>query len=190
MTDTQTDGQTHTDRQSTNILFVVSIMVHGRQYHGIHSYKDMSIVLNLPKFIDASRPHRNGQNFANDIFTLIFLCENRCCLNKIWLKICSQWASCQIRKTVGCACAGNAWNVFPCRRLRRKPLVSGPGMHHGTCVTHVPWCMSGSLTHGGGENVPGIPDACAPTILPIWLEAHGPVANKQITPPPWVQHHI
>ena len=29
-------------------------------------------------------------------------------------------------------------------------------MHHGTCVTHVPWCMSGSLTRGNGENVPGI----------------------------------
>ena len=32
-----------------------------------------------------------------------------------------------------------------------KPLVSDPGMHHGTCVTHVSWCMSGSLTRGGGE---------------------------------------
>ena len=28
-------------------------------------------------------------------------------------------------------------------------------------VTHVPWCMSGSLTCGGGENVPGIRGACA-----------------------------
>ena len=46
-------------------------------------------------------------------------------------------------------------------------------MHHGTCVTHVPWCMSGSLTCGGGENVPGIPGACAPAILRIWQEAHG-----------------
>ena len=26
---------------------------------------------------------------------------------------------------------------------------------------HVPWCMSGSLTRGGKENDPGIPDACA-----------------------------
>ena len=26
--------------------------------------------------------------------------------------------------------------------------VSDPDMHHGTCVTHVPWCMSGSLTSG------------------------------------------
>ena len=33
-------------------------------------------------------------------------------------------------------------------------------MHHDTCVTHVPWCMSGSLTRGGGENVPGSPGAC------------------------------
>ena len=53
-----------------------------------------------------------------------------------------------------------------------KPLVSDPGMHHDTCVTHVPWCMSGSLTCGGGENVPGIPGACAPAILRIWQEAH------------------
>ena len=26
------------------------------------------------------------------------------------------------------------------------PRVSDPDMHHGTCVTHVPWCMPGSLT--------------------------------------------
>ena len=45
--------------------------------------------------------------------------------------------------------------------IQRKPLVSDPGMHHRTCVAHVPWCMSGSLTRGGGENVPGILGACA-----------------------------
>ena len=50
---------------------------------------------------------------------------------------------------------------FPRHRLQRKLLVNDPGMHHDTCVTHVPWCMSGSLTSGGGENVPGIPSACA-----------------------------
>ena len=50
---------------------------------------------------------------------------------------------------------------FPSHRLQRKPLVSDPVMHHGTCVTHVPWCMSGSLNRGGGENVPGIPGTCA-----------------------------
>ena len=82
------------------------------------------------------------------------------------------WASYQIREIAGCACAGNAGNVFPCRRFQRKPLVSDPGMHHGTCVTHVPWCMSGSLTCGDRENVPGIPGARAPAILRIWQEAH------------------
>ena len=50
---------------------------------------------------------------------------------------------------------------FPRHWLQRKPLVSDPGMHHGTCVTHVPWCMSGLLTRGDGENVPGICGACA-----------------------------
>ena len=49
---------------------------------------------------------------------------------------------------------------FPRHRLQRKPLVSDPAMHHGTCFTHAPWCMSGSLNRGGGDNVPGIPGAC------------------------------
>ena len=30
----------------------------------------------------------------------------------------------------------------------RPPLNSDPNMHHATCVTHVPWCTSGSLTSG------------------------------------------
>ena len=51
-----------------------------------------------------------------------------------------EWASCQLRKITGCACAGNAGNVSP------PPRVSDPDMHHGTCATHVPWCMPGSLT--------------------------------------------
>ena len=54
---------------------------------------------------------------------------------------------------------------FPCHRLQRNPRVSDPVMHHGTCVTHVPWCESGSLIRGGGKsggkNDPGIPGACA-----------------------------
>ena len=71
-----------------------------------------------------------------------------------------QWASYQIRKVAGRACVGMP-GTFSLTRLQRKPLVSDPGMHHGTCVTHVPWCMSGSLTRGGGENVPSIPGAWA-----------------------------
>ena len=36
------------------------------------------------------------------------------------------------------------------RCIQTKLPVCDPGMHHGTCVTH-----------GGGENVPGIPGSCA-----------------------------
>ena len=45
--------------------------------------------------------------------------------------------------------------------------VIDPDTHYGTCVTHVQWCMLGSLTSGfhfevgDGGNFPGIPDACA-----------------------------
>ena len=82
------------------------------------------------------------------------------------------WASYQIHKIAGCACAGTAGNVFPCGQVQWKSSVSDPGMHHGMCVTHVPWCMSGSLARGGGENVLGIPSACALALLRIWQEAH------------------
>ena len=95
-------------------------------------------------------------------------------MSNTWLAstLLGSWTSYQIHKIAGCACAGNAGNVFPRRRFQRKLLVSDPGMHHGTCVRHVPWCMSGSLTCSDGENVPGIPGACASAILRIWQEAH------------------
>ena len=78
-----------------------------------------------------------------------------------WIEYVRVWASYQIRKIASCACAGNAGNDFPRHWLQRKPLVNDPGMHHGTCVTHVPWCMSWSLTRGRGESVPDIPGVCA-----------------------------
>ena len=64
---------------------------------------------------------------------------------------------------------------FPRHQLQRKLLVSDPGMHHGTCVTHVPWCMLGSPTRGGGENVPAFPAHAQPAILHICQKAHGQV---------------
>ena len=39
--------------------------------------------------------------------------------------------------------APGVWGTFS-----PPPRVSDPDMHHGTCVTHVPWCMPGSLTSG------------------------------------------
>ena len=65
------------------------------------------------------------------------------------------WASCQIRKIAGCACAGNAGN----------------GLAIPTCITARAWrtCRDAcrdrklvvSFDLGGVENVPGIPGACA-----------------------------
>ena len=74
---------------------------------------------------------------------------------------------------------------FPHHRLQRKPLVNDPGMHHCTCVTHVPWCMSRLLTRCGGENVPGLPGAFATLNFgylergpwPAWDSFLGPQLN-------------
>ena len=49
------------------------------------------------------------------------------------------WAYCQIRNITGCACAA---------RFSPPSRFSDPDMHQGTCVTHVPWCMPGSLKSG------------------------------------------
>ena len=67
---------------------------------------------------------------------------------------------------------------FPRYRLQRKPLVSDLDMNHGTCVTHVPWCMSGSLTQVSGENLPGILGACATRNFTYLVRG------------PWNLHHI
>ena len=79
-------------------------------------------------------------------------------------------------------CAPGMPGTFPRQRLQRKPQVSDSGKHHVTCVTHVPWCMPGSLTRGGGENVPGIPCACATRNFAYLVR--GPCLNKANT---WVE---
>ena len=65
------------------------------------------------------------------------------------------------------------------------PRVSDPGRHHGTCVTHVPWCMPGSLTSGflwsrRRKNVPGIPRACATRNFTNL--ARGPCWHSSVSP--------
>ena len=79
-----------------------------------------------------------------------------------------QWASCQIRKIVGAHAPGMPGTFSP------SPQVSDPDMHHGTCVTHVPWCMPGWLTNGflwnrrRGKTFPAFPAHAQPAILRIW----------------------
>ena len=84
----------------------------------------------------------------------------------------SPWASCQKRRIARCACAGNDGNVFP------SLLVSDFDMHHGTCVTHVPWCTPGSLTsgflwHRSWGNRSRYSGACATRSLMHLIRGHG-----------------
>ena len=77
---------------------------------------------------------------------------------------------------------------FLCHRLQMKLPVSDPGMHHGTCVTHVPWCMSGSLTHGDGENAPSIPGACTTHNI-TYLSSSPWTLDTPYKISPWSSHH-
>ena len=65
---------------------------------------------------------------------------------------------------------------FPRQLLQRKPLVNDQGMHHDTCVTHVPWCMSRLLPRGGGENVPG---ACTNRNCTYLEDSHGRIRGGE-----------
>ena len=82
------------------------------------------------------------------------------------------WASCQLRKIAGAHAPGMPGTFSP------SPQVNDPDMHHGTCGTHVPWCMPGSLTSDflwnrrRGNTFPAFPAHAQPAILRIWKEAH------------------
>ena len=81
----------------------------------------------------------------------------------IFRQLCTQlFAHIILTLALGISLLPDTWNYvlcmrqecrerFPRHRLQRKPLSSDPGMHHSTCVTHVPWCMSGSLNRDGGD---------------------------------------
>ena len=105
-------------------------------------------------------------------FGCICIISSTCTCLSIWPGMGPrEWAFYQICNNVGCACAGNTGNVSR-HQLQKKPLVSTPCINHGTCVTHVPWCMSGSLTRGGGKTFPAFPAHAQPAILRIWQDAH------------------
>ena len=48
-----------------------------------------------------------------------------------------QWASYQIRKIAGCACTGNAGNVFPATNFNRNRLLMIPACITARAVMHV-----------------------------------------------------
>ena len=85
-----------------------------------------------------------------------------------FINVCATWASCHIRKIAGAHAPGMPGTFSP------SPHVSDPDMHHGTCITHVPWCMPESLTSGflwnrrRGETFPAFSAHAQPAILRIW----------------------
>ena len=95
------------------------------------------------------------------VICFIILCTQHICIwfwgiHGWWL-----WASYQIRKITCCACTWNAGSICPAIDFKGNRWLAIPA-----CATHLPWCMSGSLTRGSGENVPGIPGACATLNFP------------------------
>ena len=97
----------------------------------------------------------------------------------------SPWTSYQIRKTAGAHAPGMLKTFSP------PPWVSDPDMHHGMCVTHVPWCTPGSLTSSflwsrrWGKTFPALAAHAQPPILRIWQEAHGGKVSWLCRPAPW-----
>ena len=92
----------------------------------------------------------------------------RCKFVLCYFPFCQSWASCQIRQLVGAHAPGMPGT------FSLPPRVSNPDMHHGTCLTHVPWCMPGSLTRGflwiprRGKTFPAFPAHAQHAILRIW----------------------
>ena len=70
------------------------------------------------------------------------------------------WASCQIRKIVGCTWAGNDGNVFPTTAGQRSGHASRH-MCDARAVMHTGIANCDFLLSWWRENVPSVPGACA-----------------------------
>ena len=97
-----------------------------------------------------------GLIFIASAVLVMFVLYHSFCENCWCCTICSSMGLLPDTQNCGLCMRQECRERFPRHRLQRKPLVSDPDMHHDTCVTDVPWCMSESLNRGGGENVPGI----------------------------------
>ena len=137
------------------------------------------IWINTCKFImnDCITTTKQGTTKTVCIFLGIYCISMTFFFLHSWITSLSYGCSCRCHVSVGllpdtqhcgCACAGNGGNVSP------SPQINDPDMHHGTCVTHVRWCMPGSLTgdflwnRRRGKTFPAFPAHEQPAILRIW----------------------
>ena len=85
-----------------------------------------------------------------------------------------------------CACAGNAGNVFPVTAGARSRHASRH-VRHARAVMHVGIAnLRFPLKSAAGENVPGIPGACATCnftylVRGPWSDRHNPHVTNDIT---------
>ena len=113
------------------------VMPYGVIYLGHHWFREW---LNASSWSnDDLLTRQNMHPLKSNNKTSVYLFDDivllNCCLS-VWIRNGTvkspPWASYQIRNIAVCACAGNAGNISP------PPWVSDPGMHHDTCMTHVP----------------------------------------------------
>ena len=96
--------------------------------------------------------------------------------------LCALWASCQIRKIAGCACTGNAGNVFLAslgqrsRQASRCVSDARAVMHAGVANWWFP------LMSVAGKTFPGIPGACATRNCTYLVKSRWNAIHKTITP--------
>ena len=109
----------HSENAFENVVCEMSVIL----------FRSQCVIYNL-----ADLGHTWDRNFTIPVLCLQMYLHPRC------------WAMGQIRKidtqNCGLRMRRECREPFPRHQLQRKPLVSD----HGTCVTHVPWCMSGSVT--------------------------------------------
>ena len=120
---------------------------------------DLPVIWNATTFVQR---HCNVKNCC-------VLCHNLTGFN--WGLVCQKQASMGLlpdTQNCGWHAPGMPGTFSP------SPQVSDPDMHHGTCVTHVPWCMPGSLTSGllwnrrRGKTFPAFLAHAQTAILRIW----------------------
>ena len=75
----------------------------------------------------------------------------------------------QIRKIVGCACAGNAGNVFSPPTSKERARNESRHVRHARAVMHVGIANLAVA----GKTFPAFPAFAQPASLRVWQEAHG-----------------